>query len=100
MLGQEPFSLDEVHGGFAGFNLGGITFALHGGYEGDGGETPLHIHFEVDDIHAEVKRLRARGVKFLGPVRKQPYHAYETTFVDPDGNRFDLVQAAGEGPIL
>jgi predicted enzyme related to lactoylglutathione lyase len=101
ILGLKLISLEEVHEEFAAFEVGDITFAIHGGFEGrSGGAEPIQIHFEVDDIRSTVKALEAKGVKFLAPIEEMPYNAYETAFEDPDGNRFDVVQARGPGPIL
>jgi len=74
------------------FKLGKSELLLHGGYKGKPAAGPLHVHFEVGNIQAAVKNLRKKGVKFHEPVAKRPYGVYETSFSDPDGNRFDLVQ--------
>ena len=74
------------------FKVGGRELLLHGGHKGKPAAGPLHIHFEARDIRAAVRNLKKKGVKFHEPVAKRPYGVYETSFSDPDGNRFDLVQ--------
>ncbi len=56
-----------------------------------------HLAFEVDDIYAEVERMRALGVRFKSDtpnaieegVNKGGYTIY---FLDPDGITLELVQ--------
>jgi catechol 2,3-dioxygenase-like lactoylglutathione lyase family enzyme len=51
------------------------------------------IHFVVDDLPAEVARLRAAGVKFRNDVVKGPGGA-QVLLVDPAGNLVELFQPA------
>jgi len=44
------------------------------------------------DLDAEYERLRAAGVRFDSPPRRQPWAA-EAVFRDPDGNMLVLQQA-------
>jgi catechol 2,3-dioxygenase-like lactoylglutathione lyase family enzyme len=55
------------------------------------------IHFVVDDIHAEVERLRAGGVSFRSDVITGPGGA-QIVFDDPAGNPIELFQPAGQPP--
>ena len=55
------------------------------------------IHFVVDDIHAEVERLRAGGVRFRSDVITGPGGA-QIVFDDPAGNPIELFQPAGQPP--
>jgi catechol 2,3-dioxygenase-like lactoylglutathione lyase family enzyme len=48
------------------------------------------IVFHADDIDAEYAKLRDRGVPFDGEPRQQPWGGRDTSFSDPDGNRFQL----------
>lgn len=50
------------------------------------------ITFTVDNLIAEKKRLESLGVKFLGDIIEIPHHVKMVTFVDYDGNRFQLVE--------
>jgi len=47
----------------------------------------------TDDLQGDYERLKAKGVEFDGPPKKQPW-ATETVLHDPDGNRIVLQQAA------
>lgn len=92
LLGLRPRSGEAVHGEYVEFDAGGVTFALHGGYEDANHSTgPLAIHFQVKDIEAVAERLRSAGV-FVTPVQPKEYGVYECTFRDPDGNEFELIQ--------
>ena len=44
----------------------------------------VHFYMSVDDLEAEMLRLRGAGVEFRGPV-SQPYGMREVRFRDPDG---------------
>ncbi|MEN3281539.1 MAG: hypothetical protein V7607_2679 [Solirubrobacteraceae bacterium] len=52
------------------------------------------IHLIVEDIDAEVERLRAAGVSFRNEVIKGP-GGQQTVLDDPSGNPIELFQPAG-----
>ena len=52
------------------------------------------IHFIVDDIDAEVERLREAGVTFRNEVIKGP-GGQQIVLDDPSGNPIELFQPAG-----
>jgi catechol 2,3-dioxygenase-like lactoylglutathione lyase family enzyme len=52
------------------------------------------IHLIVDDIHAEVERLRAAGVSFRNEVIKGP-GGEQIVLDDPSGNPIELFHPAG-----
>lgn len=63
------------------------------------GEVPVpggwnRIHLIVDDIHSEVDRLDAEGVKFRNELVTGPGGA-QVLAVDPSGNLVELFQPAG-----
>ena len=58
------------------------------------------LAFEVDDLPAELKRLRALGVAAEGPVKSSPEGYRRDIIRDPDGYRlslFDTGKAPDEG---
>jgi catechol 2,3-dioxygenase-like lactoylglutathione lyase family enzyme len=63
-----------------------------GAQPGPGGWNRLH--FLVDDIDAEVARLRAAGVSFRNDVVKGPGGS-QILVEDPSGNVIELFQPAG-----
>ena len=52
------------------------------------------IHFVVDDIEAEVQRLRPAGVRFRSDIVTGP-GGKQVVFEDPSGNPIELFQPAG-----
>lgn len=93
LLGLKPARKEgAVHEEFVELDGGGVTFALHGGYQGEVPSTnPIALHFEVADIAATVARLREAGHEVADPEKRE-YGVYEAAFRDPDGNAFDLTQ--------
>jgi catechol 2,3-dioxygenase-like lactoylglutathione lyase family enzyme len=55
------------------------------------------IHFVVDDIAAEVERLRGAGVRFRNDIVKGPGGS-QILFDDPSGNPIELFQPARREP--
>lgn len=55
------------------------------------------IHLIVDDLNAEVARLRAAGVIFRNDVVSGP-GGQQILLVDPSGNLVELFQPAESGP--
>ena len=62
-----------------------------GAKPGPGGWNRIHLH--VDDIDAEIARLRAAGASFRNPVVKGP-GGQQTLLQDPSGNFVELFQPA------
>jgi len=52
------------------------------------------IHFRVDDLAAEIERLRAEGVEFRNEVVSGPGGS-QVLLVDPSGNLVELFQPRG-----
>jgi predicted enzyme related to lactoylglutathione lyase len=50
------------------------------------------INFEVDDIEAEVRRMKKARVKLIADIYHIQDYGHVATFEDPDGNYFQLVQ--------
>jgi len=58
-------------------------------------ETPgknVFLTFTVDNIEATRKALEAQGVEFLYDITELNNRIKITSFLDPDGNQFDLIQ--------
>jgi predicted enzyme related to lactoylglutathione lyase len=54
------------------------------------------VTFTVDDILATKQEFEAKGVKFLGDIMEVPGHVKLATFVDLDGNKFQIAQILGK----
>jgi catechol 2,3-dioxygenase-like lactoylglutathione lyase family enzyme len=90
---------------FADVQLGSLRLLLSGPKSSAGrpmsdGETPRpggwnRIHLIVDDLAAEVERLRAAGVQFRNEIVSGPGGA-QVLLVDPSGNLVELFQPAGD----
>jgi len=68
----------------------GTTFSLHNGEAATPG---IVIYFEVDDVDAEVERLKARGVLFETEPADQRWLWREAYLLDPAGNRICIYHA-------
>ncbi|MEO5899870.1 MAG: VOC family protein [Ilumatobacteraceae bacterium] len=89
---------------FADVTRGNLRLLLSGPMSSAGramtdGEIPApggwnRIHLIVDDIHGEVERLDAAGVKFRNEIVTGPGGA-QVLAVDPSGNLVELFQPAG-----
>src|SRR5690606_27928041 len=89
---------------FADVHLGNLRLLLSGPHSSAGramadGERPgpggwNRIHLIVDDIDAEVARLRADGVELRNDVVRGPGGA-QVLAIDPSGNFVELFQPAG-----
>lgn len=49
------------------------------------------VFFATDDVYADVKLLKSRGVEFTEDPEERPY-GIDSGFRDPSGNRFRLTQ--------
>jgi catechol 2,3-dioxygenase-like lactoylglutathione lyase family enzyme len=88
---------------FADVSLGSLRLLISGPTSSAGrpmpdGERPgpggwNRIHLIVDDLGAEVERLRAEGVQFRNDIVKGPGGS-QILMVDPSGNLVELFQPA------
>ena len=71
-------------------NVGGLRVGLD---STDGKPTPKRaiLTFKTTDIRADVKRLRDKGVKFVGEIGDYPWGSV-VTFEDSEGNFLKLMQ--------
>jgi predicted enzyme related to lactoylglutathione lyase len=85
-LGLKP-TMESAGGVWVEYDLKGGTFAI--GCYGDvwkPSRDGTSIAFEVDDLDAEVSRLKAKGVKFAMEVMDTPVCRFGIV-LDPDGNQ-------------
>lgn len=81
--------------GWAEFDIGGTTFALHGGFKGHvPKDNNVAVHFTVKGINELTKQLKAKGVRFTKDVTLEDFGAFQATLEDPEGNEFDLIEEA------
>lgn len=75
------------------FNAGGgLRFCLKPGGKRGPKESFPDLYFEVEDIDEAYDRLKGRGVTFVGEPKDQYWGGRTATFLDPDENRYTLVQ--------
>jgi catechol 2,3-dioxygenase-like lactoylglutathione lyase family enzyme len=89
---------------FADVQLGELRLLLSGPLSSAGRKMPdgtrpspggwNRIHFVVDDIATEIKRLRAAGVTFRSDIVRGPGGA-QIVLNDPSGNPVELFQPRG-----
>ncbi len=83
---------------WAEFAAGGTTVALHGTRGAAAPWQGATVVFEVDDLEAAMRTLRARGVSFDGDVTEVPEQGRFATFKDPAGNVLQMYEPPrGEG---
>ncbi|MEO1091505.1 MAG: VOC family protein [Pseudomonadota bacterium] len=60
----------------------------------------VFLFLTTDDLGRDYRRLRAAGVRFTEPPRSEAYGEV-AVFVDPFGNRWDLIQPkTGAVPVI
>jgi predicted enzyme related to lactoylglutathione lyase len=79
------------------FDLAGTaTLAIMlGGRKGRKEGAP-NIYLAVKDVDEEYGKLKAKGVNFVEPPKKQYWGGYAALFTDPDENLFYLTQVEEE----
>jgi len=80
---------------FAGFKIGEANLYVmsHAETHGESHEPQrFMVNIEVDDIEKEEKRLKDSSVKQIEPVYHIEGYGHLSTFADPDGNYFQIVQ--------
>ena len=98
------FKLGTNYPAFADVSRGNLRLLLSGPESSAGRPMPdgtqpapggwNRIHFVVDDIAAEVDRLRAEGVPFRNDIISGP-GGQQILLEDPSGNPIELFQPAG-----
>jgi predicted enzyme related to lactoylglutathione lyase len=85
----------EMNEQVGGFKVGDGIFIVDGHSEIAGPtKEPARVlfNFFVDDIAAEHARIAAHGVKCIRSQEREPWGGVFSTFVDPDGNYFQIVE--------
>lgn len=83
---------------WAEFEVGGSKVALHGSRPGHPPpQTGATVVFEVDDLEAAIRALRARGVQFDADGSDAPGAGRFASFRDPDGNLLQIFERTGPG---
>lgn len=72
--------------------LGTLTFAIMLGGKKGRKEGAPNIYFAVENLDAEYKSLKNKGVSFVEPPKKQYWGGYAALFADPDENLLYLVE--------
>lgn len=84
---------DEEYYEFAVGKKSGFGIMDHSGVKGRAKEPErVILNFEVDDIKKEVARLKRAKVKVQQDIYHVEGYGYIATFVDVDGNFFQIVQ--------
>jgi predicted enzyme related to lactoylglutathione lyase len=86
VLGLKP-AMESAGGMWVEYEIGGATLGL--GCYGEAWKPAQQgtcVAFEVDDLDAEVSRLKARGVRFSMEIMDAPVCRFAIA-CDPDGNK-------------
>lgn len=79
---------------FVQFRTGGTVLALHAATDSSRHTRGLNLHFDVPDLADAVTTLRARGVRFDGEPKDEPWGAKVARTTDPAGTVVEIVQWA------
>lgn len=71
------------------------TFPSDTQYFGSGPQT-LMVNYRVSDLDAMVAQLRAAGAEVEDKIEEMEYGRFAWAY-DPEGNRFELWEPAGQG---
>jgi predicted enzyme related to lactoylglutathione lyase len=82
---------------WAEFDAGGVRFALHGAVHGHPSEPGGTVMFRVDDLDVARAALEQRGVEFAEHLGEVEGFARFASFLDPDGNRVDIIEYLERG---
>lgn len=78
----------ELRGEDGGMILGVAQAQDHGPEAG----TNAIVSMTVENIEEAIAEFKKRGVKFIDEMVEIPGHVKMITFIDPDGNNFQLVE--------
>ena len=71
---------------------GTLTLAIMLGGKKGRKEGAPSVYLAVDNVDEEYERLKAKGVNFVEPPKKQYWGGYAALFVDPDENLIYLTE--------
>lgn len=86
ILGLKP-TMESAGGMWVEYEIGSVTFGI-GCYGEVWKPSPngTCVAFEVDDLEAEISRLKSKDVKFATEITDTPVCRF-ATICDPDGNK-------------
>lgn len=89
---QQHFGLEQVgepEKGWLELNGGGVNLALHKAHgSGSGEDSPAKICFACEDVHAQVAKFEAEGLKFKKIFDWNGFSFADTA--DPEGNPIQI----------
>lgn len=93
VLGLNVIDQDEH---WASLSLNGVRLGLHKAKEGEFARSSekragATVTLSVDDIDEAYSFFKAKGLRFLGPISRNPWGSH-ISFSDLDGNHLDLRQ--------
>ena len=97
VIGLQPHS---VRPDFVAFSFGEMRLSLGRHTLVSGAAKDPHrimINLGTDDIHADYRRLKEKGVHFLRPPERERWGGWVATFQDPDGNIVQLLEQPKSG---
>lgn len=84
LLGVENGSDDPVHQFI--LTEGAALTIYNDGVHREQNLQNIQLAFTVDDVDAELDRVKALGAQIVTPPKAQPWGAKNMSFLDPDGN--------------
>jgi predicted enzyme related to lactoylglutathione lyase len=91
VLEQEVFmdfgpNVSFAGGAFAIWQVDHAHGIMFGKPSGEVGQGEMEVYFESDDVNGVVERFEEAGVKFVHPMREQPWGQRVVRVYDPDGH--------------
>lgn len=100
VIGLQPHSIQSD---FAAFSFGEVRLSVgrHSQVSGAAKDPyRVMINLGTDDIQADYRRLKEKGVLFLRPPEQERWGGWVATFHDPDGNILQLLEQPKPGQYL
>ena len=95
VLEQEVFmdfgpNVSFAGGSFAIWQVDHAHEIMMGEASGEVGQGELEVYFESDDVNGVVVRFEEAGIKFVHPMREQPWGQRVVRVYDPDGHIIEV----------